>query len=69
MRSSLPNKRIVAQENLSVVKVCDCGVLHVSVGPITFRIQREAADCLLDTLGNALRNLETPKQAKRHWVS
>ena len=45
------------------VDACGCGVLHVSLGPLTVRLQKDVVESIWLTLGEALHRLG--EQAKR----
>ncbi len=54
-------RRMIAQGPMCTVEECRCGVLHVSLGPFTFRVQREAVASIWETLGDALARLSKPR--------
>lgn len=46
------------------IELCThCGVLHVSIGPVTLRLELGAARQLRTALGDALERLEAPTPA------
>jgi hypothetical protein len=52
------------------IELCThCGVLHVSVGPVTLRLELGAARQLRAALGDALDRLEAPTAAPAHSPS
>jgi hypothetical protein len=40
------------------IELCDCGVLHVTVGAVTMRLQPETARALVTVLDRALPSAE-----------
>ncbi|XXF75852.1 hypothetical protein P2318_22690 [Myxococcaceae bacterium GXIMD 01537] len=44
------------------VEVCGCGTLHLTMGPLTLRMERGALEDLQNTLATALGALETREQ-------
>lgn len=66
MKDCKPGRRILAQGSVCRVEACDCGVLHVSFGPVTLRLQREAVASLTRTLGEALRKSDPAHGSHGH---
>lgn len=50
----------VASSGPCTIESCDCGVLHVTVGMITMRLQPTTARALAEALGTALAITENP---------
>lgn len=48
------------------VDACGCGVLHVSLGPLTVRLQKEVVESIWLTLGEALHRLGNDAQRRTH---
>jgi hypothetical protein len=55
--SCRPLRRTVAQGPVCTVEECSCGVLHLTLGALTIRIQREVVASMWETLGEALQPL------------
>jgi len=45
----------LAEGPVCMVEECSCGVLHLSIGPVTLRLQSDAVESMWATLGEALR--------------
>ncbi len=45
----------LAEGPICMVEACQCGVLHLTIGPVTLRLQAEAVESLWVTLGEAIR--------------
>ncbi len=50
----------LAQSGPCTIEACDCGVLHVTVGMLTMRLQPTTARALAEALGHALAITENP---------
>ncbi len=50
-------RRVIAQGPVCTVEQCTCGVLHVTLGALTIRLQMEVVASIHETLGEALRLL------------
>jgi hypothetical protein len=50
----------VANLGPCTIEQCDCGVLHVTVGMITMRLQPETAGALCSALQRALASTSAP---------
>jgi hypothetical protein len=48
-------RRLIARGPVCIVEECTCGVLHVSVGVLTLRLQKEVVASIWETLGEALQ--------------
>lgn len=48
-------KTILAQGPFCKVEGCACGTMHVSIGPLTVRLQPDVVESVWSTLGAALR--------------
>lgn len=44
----------LAESPVAVVDVCECGVMHLQLGPFSLRIAADALVALYDTLGDAI---------------
>ncbi len=58
MDDCLPKRTLVAQGPLSQVEECSCGILHVTIGALTLRLQPDCVASLAETLTEATRRLE-----------
>ncbi len=47
----------LAQGSCCKVELCDCGVLHLTVGPVTFRTTPDMTESFLSTLSEAVHQL------------
>ncbi len=47
----------LAQGALCTVDYCNCGIVHLTVGAVTLRLDRDAAQHLCKTVADALRIL------------
>jgi hypothetical protein len=56
------HRRPLAQGQHSAVELCTCGTVHVTIGPLTFRIPPEVYDSLCDTLVQGLVALKLEGQ-------
>ena len=54
------HRHALASNGPCSIESCDCGVLHVTVGMITMRLQPTTARALADTLLRALAITENP---------
>jgi hypothetical protein len=52
-----PARRLLAQCPVCTVEECACGVLHVTLGVLTIRLQTEVVASVWQTLGEALQRL------------
>lgn len=55
--SCRPARRVVAQGPVCTVEQCACGVLHVTIGVLTIRLQTEVVASIWETLGEALHRV------------
>jgi hypothetical protein len=66
------HRHTLAQGPLCRVDVCGCGMLHVSIGPFTVRLEPRACEEIVETLARALGHLATrsgqPREARRWQV-
>ncbi|HWB77945.1 MAG TPA: hypothetical protein VG755_23435 [Nannocystaceae bacterium] len=60
MNDSHPRHRVASLGPCSIEQ-CDCGVLHITVGAITMRLQHETARALSIALDRALVVCEEPQ--------
>ena len=51
------SRESLAQGPHCKVELCQCGVLHVTMGPVTFRTTRELAHVFLEVLHTAVHRL------------
>ena len=51
------HRTLLAQSPGAEVARCSCGHIHVSVGPVTIRMDAETLHAAWHTLGEALRSL------------
>ncbi len=49
-----PQKALLAEGPFCKVEACDCGTMHVSLGPITFRLRADVVESIWATLGESL---------------
>lgn len=65
-------RRVVASGPCCSVEECGCGVLHVSLGALTIRLQAEVVASVYQTLGEALARVaaghHAPACNHRHRV-
>jgi len=52
-----PVRRTIAKGHICTVEECSCGVLHVSLGVLTVRLQAEVVASVWATLGEALERI------------
>ncbi len=57
MPTHTSKRRRLAEGRFVSVEACECGVLHVSLGPLTLRLQAEVVESVWLTLGEALTQL------------
>jgi hypothetical protein len=50
---------LAVQDNFGYVAECNCGTLHVTVGPMTVSLDSQALRRLHDMLGNAIDRLDS----------
>ncbi len=67
MDDCLPKRSLVAHGPASQVEECTCGILHVTIGALTVRLQVEVVASLAETLTEAVRRIEarSPEIASR----
>jgi len=66
MSESNPCSRTkLAQNSVSIVELCACGVLYVTVGPMTMRLLPEAAYKLSSVLQEAMSSLDVIEAEKK----
>ncbi|WP_394826209.1 hypothetical protein [Pendulispora albinea] len=44
----------LAEGPICMVEECSCGVMHLTIGPVTLRLQSEAVESMWVTLGEAI---------------
>ena len=54
------HRRLLARSGPAEVAACTCGHLHLSVGPVTLRLDEGVLHALWGTLGEALAKLAEP---------
>jgi hypothetical protein len=58
---------LAVQENFGVVAECDCGTIHVTVGPVSLAVDSEALRKLHVMIGMAIEHRETvPSDVDAH---
>jgi hypothetical protein len=57
METPCPARRLIAEGPACSVEECACGVLLVTMGPLTIRVPPEAVASIWQTLGAALQKL------------
>jgi hypothetical protein len=50
-------RKLLASTPICMVEECDCGTVHLTVGALTLRLEREALRDLQGALASALANL------------
>ena len=51
-------KTRIAEGAFCTVDACECGVFHVTLGPITVRLQSDVVESIWVTLGEAIQRME-----------
>lgn len=54
-------KTVLAQGPCAEVTRCSCGHIHLSLGPVTIRLEEEVLKAIGLTMAEALRNLGVPE--------
>ncbi len=54
MDTCRPERALLAEGSFCKVECCECGTLHVSLGPLTLRLRVEVVESVWLTLGEAL---------------
>jgi hypothetical protein len=49
-----PQRVLLAEGPFCKIESCDCGTIHVSLGPITLRLRIDVVESIWGTLGEAL---------------
>jgi hypothetical protein len=65
MEQAAMHRRPLANGQHSAVELCACGTIHVTIGPLTFRIPPEVYDSLCDTLVQGLVALKLEEQPRK----
>lgn len=52
--SCRPERALLAQGPFCKVESCECGTVHVSLGPMTLRLHVDVVESVWGTLGEAL---------------
>lgn len=60
MSGCQPARRLIAHSPYCSVEECSCGILHVTLGVLTIRLQREVVASIWETLGESLARLAPP---------
>jgi hypothetical protein len=63
MNGCRPGRRLVSQGSFCTVEECVCGVLHVTIGVLTIRLQTDVVASIWETLGEALSRLAAGRRA------
>ena len=53
----------LAESDVATVDLCDCGMIHLHMGPFSVRMAPDALRCLVQTLASAIGASLTPPQA------
>jgi hypothetical protein len=59
-----PQRVLLAEGPFCKVEGCDCGTIHVSLGPITMRLRMEVVESVWGTLGEALVQFGRPSRRR-----
>lgn len=59
-------RTLLASSATCRIERCACGTLHVSLGPMTLRLEREAASDLAVTLLSAVHAADAPRRPRPH---
>ena len=54
MDTCRPQRALLADGPFCKVECCECGAIHVSLGPLTLRLRAEVVEGVWVTLGEAL---------------
>ena len=54
MDTCRPQRALLADGPFCKVECCECGTLHVSLGPLTLRLRPEVVESIWVTFGEAL---------------
>lgn len=57
MSHCIPARRPIARGPMCSIEECACGVLHVTLGVLTIRLDRDVVASIWETFGEALRTL------------
>lgn len=60
MKTSPCRRTVLASGPSAEVARCTCGHLHLSVGPVTLRMDEDTLHAAWHTMGDALRSLTEP---------
>lgn len=71
MEDCLPHRTIVARGPVCQVEQCACGILHVTIGVLTLRLEADVVASLCSTLTDAVARVcprdahpaESPREA------
>ena len=55
-------RRTVGGDSHCNVMLCTCGMLHVTIGPVTVRLKQGAAEQLSDVLAAALQQIDAERR-------
>lgn len=58
-----PHRNRLAEGPVCTVDECACGVLHVTIGAITIRLQTDVVESIWLTLGEAIQRLAARRRA------
>ena len=54
MDTCRPQRALLADGSFCKVECCECGTIHVSLGPMTLRLRADVVESIWVTLGEAL---------------
>lgn len=54
MDTCRPQRALLAEGSFCKIERCECGTMHVSLGPLTLRLRVEVVESVWITLGEAL---------------
>jgi hypothetical protein len=55
--SCRPGRRVVARGPVCTIEECSCGILHLTIGVFTIRLEPSVVASVGQTIGEALRRL------------
>lgn len=58
-------RRVLSSSPIAQVEGCPCGVIHVNLGPFSFRVTEEALEVLSETLVRACESLALEHERHR----
>jgi hypothetical protein len=54
-------REVLVESALAKIELCSCGMIHVSAGPLTLRLEPHAFEALSETIGFARERLQRRK--------